>query len=135
EAEVLGLLGGDLAIAAVNRPDATVVSGSVEAIDALAKRLDELEVESTRVHIRVAAHSPMVEPILGAFRAFVRTITLPAPRLPFISNVTGTWIRPEQATDPEYWVRHLRQTVRFSDGIEALVKGGSDALIEVGPGR
>ena len=135
EGEVVGLLGGSLSIAAINRPDATIVSGDDESVGALERRLASMDVDCTRVRISVAAHSPMVEAILPEFEEFVRSVTLRPPQLPLISNVSGEWIRPEEATDPGYWVRHLRRTVRFSRGLETLVESGAKVLLEVGPGR
>jgi len=72
---------------------------------------------------------------MGAFADEVRRIRLQAPRARYLSNVTGEWIKPEEATSPEYWVRHLRHTVRFSQGIQTLVEDGNWMLVEVGPGR
>jgi len=77
----------------------------------------------------------MVEPILDEFRKVVSAITLRAPEIPYISNLTGTWITPEQATDPAYWTKHLRQTVRFADGVSELSKTPQSIFLEVGPGR
>ncbi len=68
------------------------------------------------MHINVAAHSTLVEPILGEFREQLQRAKLRKPKLPFLSNLTGDWIKDNQATDPEYWVRHLRSTVLFADG-------------------
>jgi len=135
EAELEPLLGPELSIAAVNAPGLCVASGPADALDRLERTLAAREVETTRVHIAVAAHSKMLEPILAEFEAFCRTIRLSAPTLPFVSNVTGTWITPEQATSPTYWVRHLRGTVRFAAGVSALVGGGQRVLVEIGPGR
>ena len=120
EAEVRAHMDDSLSMAAINRPDACVVSGAVSAINNLGERLAKQGVESRRVHIRVAAHSELVEPILAEFGEFLGTIKLQPPRIRFVSNVTGAWITDEEATTPEYWVRHLRQTVRFSDGLETL---------------
>ncbi len=124
-----------LSIAAVNHASQCVASGDVASIDALAAALERADVDATRVHIDVAAHSSLVEPILGEFHAFLSTIELSAPRLPFVSNVTGTWITDREAQDPAYWVEHLRRTVRFADGIDTLLAEPGRALIEVGPGR
>jgi acyl transferase domain-containing protein/thioesterase domain-containing protein len=135
EAELAPLLGPELSIAAVNTPELCVASGPVEALDRLEKTLAAREVETTRIHISVAAHSKMLEPILAEFEAFFRGIRLAAPTIPFVSNVTGTWITPEQATAPSYWVSHLRSTVRFAQGISELVSGGPRVLVEIGPGR
>jgi acyl transferase domain-containing protein/thioesterase domain-containing protein/acyl carrier protein len=135
EAELGPLLGAELSIAAVNGPALCVASGPVAAIDALERRLAEREVDTTRIHISVAAHSRMLEPILDEFERFCRTIRFSPPKAPFISNVTGAWITPAEATDPKYWVRHLRQTVRFSQGVTELCAAGDRVLIEIGPGR
>jgi hypothetical protein len=77
----------------------------------------------------------MLDPILGEFDAYLRKLRLSEPTLPFVSNVTGTWIRADEARDPAYWVRHLRQPVRFADGLSTLTAEGGLALLEVGPGR
>ncbi len=129
------LLDGTLDIAAVNAPELTVVSGPVAALDAFEQRLRERDISCQRIHIDVAAHSAMLDPILPEFESYLRSIRLQPPQLPFISNLSGDWIRPEQAMDPRYWVQHLRQTVRFADGVGRLLADGEFALLEVGPGR
>lgn len=129
------LLKGDLSIAAVNAPDQCVVSGPVAAIESMASLLTEQEIEFRRLHIDVAAHSEMVTPILQPFGDFLESLDLQPPVIPYISNVTGTWITDEEATSPQYYVRHLRHTVRFSEGIQELLKDSSRALMEVGPGQ
>ncbi len=135
EAELRPLLGTELSIAAVNAPQLCVASGPVAAIDALAAALASKEIDAKKLHIAVAAHSAMLEPILKEFGDFFRTIKMSAPKRPFVSNESGTWITKEQATDPEYWVRHLRNTVRFADGVAELVRDSARVLVEVGPGR
>lgn len=135
EDELRPLLGAELSIAAVNAPQLCVASGPVAAIDALQQALAAREIDAKRLHIAVAAHSAMLEPILQEFGAFFRTIQMKAPTRPFVSNETGTWITKEQAADPDYWVRHLRNTVRFADGVAELVREPSRVLVEVGPGR
>ena len=135
EAEVAADLPPGLSFAAINGPGLCLVSGEVGLIAGLESRLAARGVEAKRLAIAVAAHSPMLEPILGPFEKYLRSLRLAEPTLPFVSNVTGTWIRPEEARDPAYWVRHLRQPVRFADGLQALVAQGSPALLEVGPGR
>jgi len=135
EDELRPLLGTELSLAAVNAPQLCVASGPVAAIEALQAVLAEREIDAKRLHIAVAAHSAMLEPILEEFGGFFRTIEMKAPERRFVSNETGTWITAAQATDPEYWVRHLRNTVRFSDGVAELVRQPSRVLVEVGPGR
>jgi amino acid adenylation domain-containing protein len=135
EAELQPFLNDSLSIAAINRPSSCVASGPTAAIDALIARLEERDIDSTRIHISVAAHSKMVEPILEEFGAFLAEIRLGKPKIPFVSNVTGTWITAAEAQDPKYWVKHLRQTVRFADGLATLFQDPSRVLLEVGPGQ
>ena len=125
----------ELSISVINGPKLVVVGGPVAAIETLQKRLAEIEVEAARVRINVAAHSSMLEPILKEFGEFFARISMKAPTLPFVSNLSGTWITAAEATDPQYWVRHLRNTVRFADGLAELLKDPSRILLEVGPGR
>jgi len=129
------LLGEQLFLASVNGPSICVVSGSLEALSTIEESLEKEGVKTYRLDIDVAAHSPIVEPILEKFTAFLRGIRLRAPQLPYISNVTGTWITTEQATDPSYWGQHLRQTVQLSAGISELLRDQKRVFIEVGPGR
>jgi acyl transferase domain-containing protein/thioesterase domain-containing protein/acyl carrier protein len=126
----------DLDLAVLNAADVTVISGTPESIDRLAKNLETVEdIEVRKLAIPTAAHSRLLEPILGEFGAYLRSIQLNKPKLPFVSNKTGTWITDAQATDPDYWVSHLRSTVRFTDCVETLLDHPSRALIECGPGR
>ena len=129
ESELAGLLEPGLAIAAVNLPETCVVSGASADIDVLAARLEARGVDSRRLSIDAAAHSALVEPVLDEFRRFLGTLTLSEPAIPFVSNVTGTWIRGEAATDPDYWAMHMRQTVRFADGIGELIRDRGTVLL------
>jgi len=133
--EVTPFLGEDLSIAAVNRADLCVVSGPTAAIEALRATLSERDVETARVRASFAPHSKMVEEILDEFRAFFETVTFGAPEIPLVSNLTGDFIEAGQVTTPDYWVRHLRETVHFADGVGQLVNDPNRALIEVGPGQ
>ena len=133
--ELRPMLPPELSIAAINAPELCVASGPVKAIETLERTLAAQEIDCRRIHINVAAHSAMLEPILQEFGAFVRGIALSAPKVPFVSNVTGTWISDADATDATYWVRHLRQTVRFADGVGELLADARRVLLEVGPGR
>jgi acyl transferase domain-containing protein len=138
EAEARALIdsaGGDLSLAAINGPQQCVVSGSAAAIDALAEQLRARTIEFRRILIDVAAHSALVEPILEPFGRFVERLELHAPSIPLISNVSGTWLSAAEATDPQYWVRHLRATVRFGDGVAQLLQQPANLLLEVGPGH
>jgi acyl transferase domain-containing protein/acyl carrier protein len=127
--------GPGLSLAAVNAPALSVVSGPEPAVAALAARLAEEGVSCRRLRTSHAFHSAMMEPIAEAFRERVRTVALAAPRIPYLSNLTGTWITAAEATDPEYWVRHLREPVRFADGIATLWRDPGLVLLEVGPGH
>jgi len=135
EAALRALIPPGLDIAAANAPDLSVASGPTAAIRKLEEILAAKDIESTPVRIDVAAHSAMLDPVLGEFRDLCRTIRFQPPSTPFVSNVTGTWITSSEATSPDYWVRHLRSTVRFADGLASLQELGAVALLEVGPGR
>lgn len=128
-------MGPELAFAAINGPSLCVASGPVASIDDLQSRLEKLEVDCTRVRIKVAAHSPLLDPILPAFRSFCEKIEFNAPHGRFVSNLTGAYAEPSEVTTPDYWVRHLRSTVQFSGGLDVLFKDGETVLLEVGPGR
>jgi acyl transferase domain-containing protein len=135
EAELRELLPPELSIAAVNAPGLCVASGPVDAIAALERQLAARDVDTRRVRIAVAAHSAMLAPILDEFGAFFRRIAMRPPAIPFVSNLSGGWITAAEATDPGYWVRHLRNTVRFADGVRELMRESDRILLEVGPGR
>ncbi|MDM8550514.1 amino acid adenylation domain-containing protein, partial [Desulfobacterales bacterium HSG2] len=124
-----------LSLAAVNGPSLCVVSGPSDAVDALQEKLAQQDIQCRRLHTSHAFHSRMTDPILPKFIERVRQIRLNPPRIPYISNVTGEWMTPADATEPEYWARHLRQTVRFSDGLRMLLDDPNQNLLEVGPGR
>jgi acyl transferase domain-containing protein/2-polyprenyl-3-methyl-5-hydroxy-6-metoxy-1,4-benzoquinol methylase/aryl carrier-like protein len=128
-------LDDNLAVAAVNGPASCVVSGPSEVVAELEKKMAARKVAVRRLHTSHAFHSAMMEPILESFALKVGTVRLQPPRIPYVSNVTGDWITDEEATDASYWSRHLRQTVRFSDGIERLLRESNRILLEVGPGR
>ncbi|MHC5831822.1 MAG: acyltransferase domain-containing protein, partial [Nostoc sp.] len=102
--------------AAINSPSSCVVSGSSDAIATLQNQLSSQEIECRLLHTSHAFHSVMMQPILEPFVQAVKKVKLNPPRIRFISNLTGTWITDEEATNPNYWGQHLRQTVRFSDG-------------------
>jgi acyl transferase domain-containing protein/thioesterase domain-containing protein/NADPH-dependent curcumin reductase CurA len=125
---------GLLSLAAVNGPDLSVIAGSHQSVEAFANTLSSRGIAYQRLHTSHAFHSPMMDSVLDSFRRRVQASPLAPPSIPFISNVTGTWIRDEEATDPEYWVRHARQAVRFSDGAATLLDTPSQVLLEAGPG-
>ncbi|PTL75145.1 type I polyketide synthase [Vitiosangium sp. GDMCC 1.1324] len=135
EDELRPHLGSELSVAAVNAPSFTVVAGPTPAIEALQEKLKERGVNVQRLHTSHAFHSAMMDPILAPFTARVRQVKLNPPKIPFVSNVTGTWIEASQATDPSYWATHLRQAVRFADGLKTLAQKPQQVLLEVGPGN
>jgi amino acid adenylation domain-containing protein len=136
ERELRPLLAADVSIAAVNGPTLTVASGPDAAIQALEAALQERGVVCRHLHTSHAFHSAMVEPIIEPLRARLGTIRLSAPTLPYVSCVTGTWIKESEATSAQYWARHARETVRFADGIKTLLASESaPILLEVGPGN
>ena len=135
EEEVLSLLGDRLSLAAKNRPSLCVVSGPTTDVARLQRQLSERGLACQRLRTSHAFHSAMMEPILESFLAEVNKVALKAPRIPYLSNVSGTWITATEAIDPRYWAMHLRQTVRFSDQVTALLESGDWVLLEVGPGR
>jgi acyl transferase domain-containing protein/acyl carrier protein len=135
EQEVRPLLNAQVALAAINGPAMCVLAGSPAAIAAIEAQLRERDVVVRRLQTTHAFHSPQMHPIAEAFAAQVRQVALRPPAIPYISNVTGTWITIAQATDPDYWVRHLGQTVLFADGLETLLSDPEWVLLEVGPGQ
>ena len=135
EADLSGMLEGDLGIAAVNGPALCVVAGPYDQIANLEARLAEKNIQHRRLHTSHAFHSSMMDPILEPFAACVQSVELAPPQIPYVSCVTGSWIKDEEATSVEYWARHFRQPVRFSDGIAHLRKDSKNLLLEVGPGR
>ncbi|QHQ34096.1 type I polyketide synthase [Algicella marina] len=134
-ADVKPLLGDDLDIASVNAPELTVVSGPQAALDKLQAEMEAKEVECQRVPIDIAAHSRMLEPILQPFRDYLNSINLNPLQIPIASNYTGALLTDGEATDPEYWVSHLRNTVRFADCITTLAQEPERIYLEVGPGK
>ncbi|NJP45204.1 type I polyketide synthase [Actinacidiphila epipremni] len=136
EDEAAALLAGyaDRAgIAAVNGPRATVVSGAEDAVLAVAERARAEGARTRRLTVSHAFHSPLMEPVLADFRDVVAGIDVSAPRLPFVSDVTGRIATADELASPDYWVRHIRQAVRFADGVRALHEDGVGAYVEIGP--
>jgi len=135
EAQLAPLLGAELSLAAVNRPGLCVASGPTPAVERLRTELAARGIEGRPLHTSHAFHSAMMDPILKPFADRLAGVRMSPPKLPYVSNRMGTWIRPEEATDPAYWVEHLRRTVRFAAGLEELLKEPDRVLLEVGPGN
>lgn len=134
EEEVSKYLGPELSLAVVNGKTACVVAGPDPAIATLEETLTGQGIGCRVLPTSHAFHSHMMEPIAGPFVELFKNIKLGSPRIPYLSNVTGTWINPTQAQDPNYWARHLLQTVRFADGIGELMKQPHRIFLEIGPG-
>jgi acyl transferase domain-containing protein/acyl carrier protein len=134
EEEITPLLDETVSLAAVNGLSC-VVSGPHDAVDRWTRGLKEKGYEYRRLHTSHAFHSAMMDPVLEEFKQAVAAIPLSKPKIPYISNLTGTWAAVDDASDPNYWMRHLRHTVRFSDGLGQLLKEENALLVEVGPGN
>jgi acyl transferase domain-containing protein/acyl carrier protein len=135
DAEVCPLLDHRLSLAACDGPLLSVVGGTHEAVDALARELENRDIACLRLSSTHAFHSQMMEPITSRFVRRVSEVALMPPRIPFVSNFTGTWITAEQATDPNYWACHMRHTVRFAEGLGELLREPQRIMLEVGPGQ
>lgn len=135
EDEARALMPEKLSLAAINGPSLCVASGAVEDIEQLARVLAAKGIEHRQLQIDVAAHSEMVKPIIAPFFEFVSRIHFHAPTIPYVSNVTGSWITAAEVSNPAYWTNHLRRTVRFADGLNKLMSDAKHILLEVGPGH
>jgi amino acid adenylation domain-containing protein len=142
EAEAVLLTNHDVSLAAVNGADRCVLAGSAKAIQYLHDHLNRRGVENRILYTSHAFHSHMMDPVLERFEAYVRRRQPQAPKMPFVSSLTGKWITPEQATSPRYWADHLRNTVRFHQGLSTLFQAREDVdaeqaliFLEVGPGK
>ena len=132
---VLEALGRAVSVVVINGPEMTVVGGDIDEINALKQELDAEEIPSTILHTSHAFHSPMMDDAVAPFVEELEKYEFKTPEIPFVSNVTGVWITPEQATDPHYWGKHLRSPVQFSAGIKTLCSKGGGVLLEVGPNQ
>ncbi len=135
EDEVKSFLRDGVSLAVVNTPENCVVAGAPQLVNDLQSVLRRRAVQSQLIHTSHAFHSEMMGPILAEFTEQVAQLKLRTPSIPFISNVTGTWITGAEATNPSYWTRHLRQTVRFDKGIGELLRDPDAILLEIGPGQ
>ena len=135
EAAATALLTSGVSLAVVNTDDECVLAGRRDEIDAIEHELTERGEQCTKIPLAAAAHSLLLDPVLEEFRAVVESVTLSPPNAPYMSNLHGTWITAEQATSPDYWVRHLRNTVRFADNLRVALAAGDMVTVELGPGQ
>jgi acyl transferase domain-containing protein len=126
-------LTGQVSVAAVNAPMSVVLAGAEDDVLAVADRFADRGRRTNRLAVSHAFHSPMVEPMLDDFARVVGGLDLQPPQLPVVSNLTGESATAEELTDPAYWVRHVREVVRFGDGVRTLHAAGATAFVEVGP--
>jgi acyl transferase domain-containing protein len=133
EDEIVPLLTDEVSIAAVNGPRATVISGTDLATEVIATEMAKLGRRTTRLRVSHAFHSPLIEPMLAEFRTVAESVTYGEPNIPLVSNVTGRTAAEGELASPEYWVRHVREAVRFADGVRALEAQGVTRFLELGP--
>ncbi|MFK0258975.1 type I polyketide synthase [Streptomyces sp. NPDC090445] len=132
EDEVLPLLTDGVSIAAVNGPQSVVVAGDEDAAVAIAEAFEAQDRKTKRLTVSHAFHSPHMDGMLEDFRRVVEGLSFEAPRIPVVSNLTGAVVADEMGA-PEFWVRHVREPVRFLDGVRALEAAGVTAYVELGP--
>jgi amino acid adenylation domain-containing protein len=125
----------ELWLAAVNGPSQCVVAGTSDAIERLSARLNEAGVDAQRLRTSGAFHSGLMDHVVAPLTEAARRVRTSPPRIPWVSNVTGAWITEAQIADAGYWGEHLRQPVRFADGIRQLMAAGATVFLELGPGN
>jgi acyl transferase domain-containing protein len=134
EAEVRPLLSGELSLAATNGPHFCVVAGPDAAVGELETTLSARGAACLRLTTTHAFHSRMMAPAATPLTEIARSLTITAPGIPYVSNVTGTWITAADLADPGYWARHMTQPVRFAEGLAELLREPDQVTLEVGPG-
>ncbi|MEU8150911.1 beta-ketoacyl synthase N-terminal-like domain-containing protein, partial [Nonomuraea sp. NPDC048901] len=134
EEEVVPLLSDRVSLAAVNGPSSVVLSGDAEAVERVAGRLSELGRRTRRLRVSHAFHSPHMDAAVARFREIAAGIGFRPPRIPVISNATGGPARAETLCSADYWARHIRETVRFAEGVRNLASAGVTTYLELGPG-
>ncbi|RNG38291.1 type I polyketide synthase, partial [Streptomyces botrytidirepellens] len=133
EDEVAPLLTERVSIAALNGPMSVVIAGDEEAAREIAATFEAQGRKTKRLTVSHAFHSPRMDGMLDAFREVAQGLTYEAPRIPIVSNLTGNLVSAEEITSPDFWVRHVREAVRFLDGIRTLEAQGVTTYVELGP--
>ncbi|NJQ98130.1 MAG: type I polyketide synthase [Hydrococcus sp. CSU_1_8] len=135
EEQVRPYLDENLSLSAINGSSMCVVAGTIESVTELEQKLSQQGLAVRRIETSHAFHSQMMNAIAQPFTELVKTVKLQPPKIPYLSNVTGTWITAEQATNPTYWTHHLCQTVRFADGVQQLWQKHQPIMLEIGAGQ
>ncbi|BFO16854.1 hypothetical protein SHKM778_32420 [Streptomyces sp. KM77-8] len=133
EDEVRPLLSDGVGVAAVNGPSAVVVSGLEAEVLRVQEHFEAEGRKTTRLRVSHAFHSPLMEPMLDDFRAVTAKLQYSEPVIPIVSTLTGAPVGRGELADPEYWVRHVREPVRFADAVKALEAEGVTTYLEMGP--
>ncbi|WP_159060975.1 type I polyketide synthase, partial [Streptomyces hygroscopicus] len=133
EDEVAPLLTERVSIAALNGPTSVVIAGDEDAASEIAASFEAQGRKTKRLTVSHAFHSPRMDGMLEAFREVAQGLTYQAPRIPIVSNLTGDVVSAEEITTPDFWVRHVREAVRFLDGVRALEARGVTTFVELGP--
>jgi acyl transferase domain-containing protein len=133
EEEIEEHLSAEVSLAAVNGPMALVLSGPAAGVEGVAEKFSESGRRTQRLAVSHAFHSSLMDPMLEEFRAVAEALDFQAPRIPLISNVTGGPADTEAVCTADYWVRHVRETVRFADGVRTLEAQGVTTYVELGP--
>ncbi|MGW2231906.1 type I polyketide synthase, partial [Streptomyces formicae] len=134
EEEIAGDLSETVGIAAVNGPSSVVISGVAADVEVVGEKWREAGRKVTKLRVSHAFHSPLMDPMLDDFRAVLESVSYEAPTLPIVSTLTGQLATADELTSPGYWVRHVRESVRFADAVVALREQGVGVFVEVGPG-
>ena len=133
--QITPYLSDDLSLAALNSPHTCVLAGTPQAIRLLEQHLLRDEIVFRRIEASHPFHSHLLHPVREPLERIIASLSLQAPQIPYLSNVTGTWITAQEVAEPSYWGKHLCQTVRWSQGVQTLLHEGEQIFLEVGPGQ
>ncbi len=134
ESQLRPLLPSNIALAAINTDYLCLVAGEVAAVEAFQKQLEAQNIDTLLLRVSRAGHSPLMDSILPEFKEKLKGLKFNKPQIPYISCVSGTWVTEKEVMDPGYWTRHLRETVRFGDGLKTLFETPNAIYLEVGAG-